>query len=69
MKKLFFALAALSLLGTVIPAKAACPPGTKYKCYHPTASSSAAASSDLRARLVRALSFSVGERFAPTFGW
>lgn len=33
MKKLFFALAALSLLSTVIPAQASCPPGTKYQCY------------------------------------
>lgn len=33
MKKLFFALAALSLLSTIIPAKASCPPGTKYDCY------------------------------------
>jgi hypothetical protein len=32
MKKLLFALAALSVLGTVIPAKAACPPGTIYNC-------------------------------------
>jgi hypothetical protein len=32
MKKLLFALAALSVLGTVIPAKAACPPGTTYNC-------------------------------------
>lgn len=32
MKHLLFALAAISLLGTVIPAKAACPPGTAYSC-------------------------------------
>jgi hypothetical protein len=32
MKKLLFALAALSVLGTAIPAKAACPPGTIYNC-------------------------------------
>ncbi len=32
MKKLILALAALSILGTVIPAKAACPPGTSYQC-------------------------------------
>jgi hypothetical protein len=32
MKKLILALAALSILATVIPAKAACPPGTSYQC-------------------------------------
>lgn len=32
MKKVLFVLSALSMLGTVIPAKASCPPGTKYDC-------------------------------------
>lgn len=32
MKHLLFALAAVALLGTVIPAKAACPPGSSYQC-------------------------------------
>jgi hypothetical protein len=32
MKRLLFALAALSLLSTIIPAKAACPPDTAYNC-------------------------------------
>lgn len=33
MKHLLMTLAALSLLATtVMPAKAACPPGTKYQC-------------------------------------
>ena len=32
MKKLLLALSALALLGTVIPASAACPPGTRYDC-------------------------------------
>ncbi len=32
MKSLVFALAALSLLSTVIPAEARCPPGTAYQC-------------------------------------
>jgi hypothetical protein len=32
MKKLILALAALSILGTVIPAKASCPVGTRYDC-------------------------------------
>lgn len=32
MKHLLLALSALALLGTVIPAKAACPPGTRYDC-------------------------------------
>ena len=32
MKHLIFALSALALLGTVIPAKASCPPGTMYGC-------------------------------------
>jgi hypothetical protein len=32
MKHLVLALSALALLGTVIPAKAACPPGTAYNC-------------------------------------
>jgi hypothetical protein len=32
MKHLVFALAALSMLATAIPAKAACPPGTAYNC-------------------------------------
>jgi hypothetical protein len=32
MNHLIFVLSALSLLGTVIPAKAACPPGTSYQC-------------------------------------
>lgn len=32
MKHLLLGLAALALLGTVIPAKAACPPGTRYDC-------------------------------------
>lgn len=33
MKHLLFALSALALLGTVIPAQASCPPGTSYNCY------------------------------------
>lgn len=33
MKQLVLALSALALLGTVIPAKAACPAGTSYNCY------------------------------------
>jgi hypothetical protein len=33
MKHLVLALSALALLGTVIPASAACPPGTAYNCY------------------------------------
>lgn len=35
MKHLLLALAALSLLATMIPrpAEAGCPPGTKYDCY------------------------------------
>jgi len=33
MKHLLLAFAALALLGTVIPAKASCPPGTAYSCY------------------------------------
>ena len=32
MKHAMFILAALSLLSTVIPAKASCPPGTAYNC-------------------------------------
>jgi hypothetical protein len=32
MKHLLFAISALALLGTAIPAKAACPPGTAYQC-------------------------------------
>lgn len=32
MKHLLLGLAALALLGTVIPAKASCPPGTAYSC-------------------------------------
>lgn len=32
MKHLLLAMAALSFLATVIPAKAACPPGTRYDC-------------------------------------
>jgi len=32
MKHLIFALSALALLATSIPAKAGCPPGTAYQC-------------------------------------
>lgn len=32
MKHLLFALAALSVLSWSIPAKASCPPGTRYQC-------------------------------------
>jgi hypothetical protein len=32
MKHLLLALSALALLGTVIPAKAGWPPGTRYDC-------------------------------------
>lgn len=32
MKHLLLMLSALALLGTVIPAKAACPLGTSYQC-------------------------------------
>ncbi len=32
MKHLILALAALALLGTMIPAEAACPAGTRYDC-------------------------------------
>jgi hypothetical protein len=32
MKHLLFALSALALLATVIPASAGCPPGTRYDC-------------------------------------
>ncbi len=32
MKHLVMALAALALLGTILPAKAACPVGTTYSC-------------------------------------
>jgi hypothetical protein len=32
MKHLLLALSALALLGTVIPADASCPPGTRYDC-------------------------------------
>jgi hypothetical protein len=32
MKHLLFALSALALLSTVIPAKAGCPAGTRYDC-------------------------------------
>lgn len=33
MKHLVLALSALALLATMIPAQAACPPGTAYNCY------------------------------------
>lgn len=32
MKHLLLALSALALLSTMIPAEAACPPGTRYDC-------------------------------------
>lgn len=32
MKHVLFALSALALLGTAIPAEAKCPPGTAYNC-------------------------------------
>jgi hypothetical protein len=32
MKHLIFALSTLALLGTVIPAQAGCPAGTRYDC-------------------------------------
>lgn len=32
MKKLMLAIAALAILGTILPAKASCPAGTRYDC-------------------------------------
>jgi hypothetical protein len=48
MKHLIFALSTLALLGTVIPAQAGCPAGTRYDANRPLTASNLAAAANLK---------------------